>query len=83
VKDCDTNLNIICCYRNPIDVNFDQFMNRLEQLLEHFFSKKCVIVGDFNINLLKEDKKTGDFLSLLACYNFRHLISVATYINKR
>jgi hypothetical protein len=80
IKDHNTNVNLVCCYRNPIDANLSKFMESLELLLDHFFNKDCIICGDFNINLLKDDQRTVNFLSLLKSYNFRHLITTATFI---
>lgn len=80
VRDVINNLNICCVYRTPDDKNFVDFLTRLEQLLEHFFSKKCIILGDFNVNFLKDSKKKGDVLSLLSCFNFRHLIKDITFV---
>jgi hypothetical protein len=80
IVDCETNVNIICCYRTPNDINLELFFQKLEQVLEYFFNKKCVICGDFNINLLKQDKKSQEFLSLLTCYNFKGLINSVTFI---
>lgn len=79
-KDINTGLYICCCYRNPVDKNFEQFVERLEKLLDYLFNRKCIICGDFNIDLLVDGKKQEEFLSLLKCYNFRHLISSATFI---
>lgn len=79
VKDLETNTYIICCYRIPEKSNIDSFMQRLEQLLQHFINKQCIICGDFNINLSKDDSKRHSFLSLLTCYNFRHLIYSDTF----
>lgn len=80
LKDLELNTNIVCCYRTPVNNNFDSFLERLEQLLKHFFKKQCLICGDFNINLMKDDKYRKSFLSLLACYNFRSLFDTTTFI---
>lgn len=79
-KDTITGLYICCCYRNPIDKNFEQFLERLEKLLDYLLNKKCIICGDFNIDLLVDNKKSAEFLSLLKCYNFRNLIDSPTFI---
>lgn len=42
--------------------------------------KNTIIVGDFNINLLKESKQKEDFLSLLKCYNFTVKINDITFV---
>lgn len=80
VLDHDTGLNIICCYRNPDYDTYDDFLVCLEKLLEHFFDKKCIICGDFNIDTLCENNRRNEFLSQLKCYNFRVLIDVITFV---
>lgn len=80
IKDKDTNLNICCLYYNGKILYFNDFMTQLEKLLTYFFNKKCIIGGDFNVDLLKDDKNKVQFLSLLKCYNFRALIDSGTYI---
>jgi hypothetical protein len=72
VKDLDTNMHICCCYQNG--KNFNGFLERLEQLLQYLFDKKCIICGDFNVDMLTNNKKKKDFLQLLRSYNFRHLV---------
>lgn len=80
VRDVETNSYIICCYRTPVDKNFDDFLNGLEQLLQYFFNKICFICGDFNIDLTKHDNKSSSFTSLLKCYNFRYLFDSITFL---
>lgn len=79
VRDKVTNINICCIYRNDDRKFFENFMEQLEKLLEHFFNKHCIICGDFNVDLLKDNEQRAQFLSLLKCYNFRTLISSMTY----
>lgn len=78
-KDIDTGLYICCCYRSPDEKNFKIFMEKIEIMLEYLFNKKCIICGDFNIDLLCENKKRTEFVSLLRCYNFKTLIKTATF----
>ncbi|XP_048485094.1 uncharacterized protein LOC125490303 [Plutella xylostella] len=80
VKDNDTNLIILCLYRTPTEKNFVEFITKLESLLEHFFSKKVILVGDFNVDLLTNNRYKNDFLNILTCYNFRPLFDEATFI---
>lgn len=80
VKDLETGLYLFCCYRSPYDKNFESFMSSLEKLLEHFINKKCLICGDFNIDVLVDSKKHTEFLSILTCYNFRYLLNTPTFI---
>lgn len=55
-------------------------MEQLEKMLEHFFDKKCIICGDFNVDVLIDCKKQNELISLLKSYNFRHLINEITFI---
>lgn len=80
VKDIDNNLNICCLYNNGKDMYFNDFMIQLEKLLTYFFNKKCIIGGDFNVDLLTDDTNKEQFLNLLKCYNFRPLVDSVTYI---
>lgn len=80
IKDLETGINLVCVYRNTLDKYFKAFLTQLELLLQHFFDKKCIIGGDFNVDLLTDDDQRAEFLSLLKCYNFRPLISSVTYI---
>jgi hypothetical protein len=79
VRDVATNIYIYCCYRSPKDINIEVFMKQCELLLEHAFNKRAIICGDFNIDMIKDNKKRNDFLDLLNCYNFRHLIKDVTF----
>lgn len=80
VKDNETEICICSCYRTPDDKNFEDFMERLEKLLEYLFNKKCFICGDFNIDLLTDRRKKAEFMNLLTCFNFRPLIHDVTFI---
>lgn len=80
VKDKDTNLNICCLYNNGKSIYFSDFLTQLEKLLTHFFNKKCIIGGDFNVDLLEDDKNKTQFLTLLKCYNFRPIHFFETYV---
>lgn len=79
IKDIETNLYIACVYRNPKKENFDGFMERLEKLLEYSFDKKCIICGDFNVDLTTDTKNRSELLNLLKCFNFRHLVYEVTF----
>lgn len=77
VKDVDTDIFIFCCYQNG--KYFEQFIEKLELLLQRFIDKHCIICGDFNVNILTENSKKRDFMTVLASYNFRHLVNQATF----
>lgn len=79
LKDIVSNLHIFCCYQN--NTKFDMFLERLELLLQNVFNKKCIICGDFNVNMLEgiDNVNKSKFLSLLCSYNFRHLVNTITF----
>lgn len=79
-RDTQTDLCICCFYRIPSDKLFGKFIVKLEKLLDYFFNKKTIIVGDFNVNLLLNNQYKQEFLALLTSYNFRPLIDAVTYI---
>ncbi|XP_047992420.1 uncharacterized protein LOC125231109 [Leguminivora glycinivorella] len=80
IRDVETNINVICCYRSPRESNFEIFMEKLELMLNHFFNKNCLICGDFNINLHLRDSRSTALLTLLKCYNFRPLVITSTFL---
>lgn len=80
IKDTSTGLYLCCCYRTPNNKNFEGFMINMEKLLEYLFNRKSIICGDFNVDLMVESKTRTEFISLLACYNFRLLINTPTFI---
>lgn len=81
VKDKDTGLHICCLYKVPQDGIFNNFINNLECMLDYYFDKKCVILGDFNIDVTKTTNKyTVELLNLLSSYNFRPIIDCTTFI---
>lgn len=80
IKDTSTGLYLCCCYRTPNVKNFELFMINMEKLLEYLFNRKSIICGDFNVDLMVESKFRTEFISLLACYNFRLLIDSPTFI---
>lgn len=78
VKDLTTNIFIFCCYQN--NANFKMFLERLELLLQHYFNKKVIICGDFNVNVLNEDDNSKKyFCTLIKSYKFRHLVNSITF----
>lgn len=79
IRDVESDLNIFCIYRNHKIKYYDEFMEKIENLLNQFFNKKCLICGDFNIDLLVDDHYRNNFLNLLRCYNFRPLFNSATF----
>ena len=71
----DTQGNLLCgvIYRHPHG-NIDSFMDYLNSTVEksHRERKMCVLMGDFNLDLLKFEthKETDDFLNTMLTTNF-------------
>lgn len=69
---------ISCIYRAP-DTNVEDFISKLNPLLEHNRHNKWFIMGDFNIDLLKPDTHHAEqLLDSIYSYGFRPLISIPT-----
>lgn len=71
------NLVIVCIYRTPKS-NVEIFFNKLNELLHnlsnHKFCKKLIICGDWNIDILKQNKNTFELLEILENHNiFVHI----------
>ena len=80
-----TKKNIVCgiVYRHPntsLQSFFDHFSKNLDKV--HKESKLCIIMGDFNINLLNCDSHaiTEEFMNLLSSYFFQPHILQPTRI---
>lgn len=78
----DHNLVVINIYRVPKYIYEKQFLLFLEALLYNLSKnkkgRKIVISGDWNFNILKQDKNTVELLALLNNYNLKTHINVPT-----
>lgn len=82
----DCKVVIVCIYRVPNPSNFDEFMSRLEILLRALInksSKNIVLAGDFNIDILKKNKQSLEFESLLLSYNLKLSIRQPTRLKSK
>lgn len=65
--------SFVIIYRPPINLNNDQqqqYLNRLEEILNKFSSNKTIILGDHNIDVLMEsDPFVQNYLNLLLQFN--------------
>ncbi|KAK3909908.1 Lipoprotein signal peptidase [Frankliniella fusca] len=77
------NTVIMCVYRSP-KTSIPNFLNHFNECLGFIVSNstKAVICGDFNINLLSENKYSTDFRNLLASYGFNTAINAPTRLGK-
>lgn len=79
------NVIIICVYRSSSATkkrHLDRFLDSLECLLNRYLQKygkqRIVIVGDFNIDTLKDNNCTRHFTDILKNYNMKQHITQAT-----
>lgn len=68
-------------YRPP-NSSLDEFSMSIEFICDILVHEKqpCYIMGDFNIDLLKDDSKTLDFINLLYSYHFFPTITKPTRV---
>lgn len=79
-------LIIICIYRIPDSVHSNPFtfLDKFDNLLSKLktkLNKKIVILGDFNINTLKESNVSKELFRLLQSYGYKSHISEPTRKN--
>ena len=68
-------------YRKP-DGRIEDFENELNNSLHELKLDKyqCVIIGDFNINLISPNEKDSEFLTMMECYGLQQIVSSPTRI---
>lgn len=77
------DISLVCLYRVP---NFKR-LNLFYEILEQFLSKICntrnkvVLCGDFNIDILKNNRISLEFENLLLCYNLKLVIRQPTRLS--
>lgn len=68
-------LYVICIYRPPKlkKEDIDMFFSRFESLLNRYCrsTKRVIICGDFNINILNKSKESIEFEQMLHSYNLK------------
>ena len=81
----DKNVVIGVVYRPP-NSDFDQFNDTISELLVRLNNERkyCVLMGDFNINLLNSDSHsaTGQFLDILYANSLFPLITKPTRVQR-
>ena len=75
----DTKIFLICIYR-PHSGTVTGLINSLEQILNNisYTRSTCIILGDFNINLLHDDPDCNAFTNFLQSYHFISVIDKPT-----
>lgn len=68
----------------PPDSDLNCFLTKLDEILSsiNYMNKHCFILGDFNINLAKDDSAKNDFLNCLYSSNFFPTISSYTRVTE-
>lgn len=73
---------IICIYRPPIS-NIDSFLSILSELVDSLSStSNCVLMGDFNVDILVQSDHKHKLLNFLNEFNLVYLINQATRITQ-
>lgn len=70
-------------YGKP-NTNVDEFQNSLLDILSFLKIDKvnCILVGDFNINILDSDQKVEEFKTALQCFGLEQVITTPTRVTK-
>ena len=72
---------MIVLYRFNYDKEFDTFITQLSSLLERLGNSPCIILGDFNLNVLKHNESplVQRYIDMFMCTGFVPLISKPTH----
>ena len=83
VEHGNTHIIVGTVYRKP-GGKIDDFCNSLNDVLHQMSldRNECIILGDFNINLLSEDDKTSEYISMMECYGLQQLVKTPTRITR-
>ena len=75
---------LACVYRTP-DSPLNDFITHLDILLEMATTEKkqLLIAGDYNVDLLRTNSSTKEFVTTLVTSNFKHLIQQPTRKTKQ
>lgn len=76
---------VLCIYRPPsgnIETFFALFEGILEDISHRFKHHNVIISGDFNINLLLDNKISKQLIDLLLTFNFVHTVYEPTRVTK-
>jgi hypothetical protein len=74
-------LVIICIYRPPsgdVTVFLDRLSTLLNLINDEHVNNNTLVVGDFNINLLKESQNKNKLLDLMRCSNLMPIVTCPT-----
>ena len=73
---------LVGCIYKPPDSDVSNFTSVLDTLLSKINKQKCILAGDFNINLLNHDthKPTSDFINCIFSHFFAPTVNKPTRI---
>lgn len=74
IKLVSFKLTIHAIYRRPISNNMQPFLNLLDEISET--DENCIIIGDTNINVIKQDLNTNNYINTLERNSLRLLNKV-------
>ena len=80
-----TNDMIVGVIYKPPNFSNTEFLDKFERILHNVFlslKKKCILMGDININILKKTSVSKEYLNLLQSEGFSQLIFEATRITE-
>ena len=66
-------------YRPP-QKSIPLFYEKLDSILDYIGSKRCIIGGDFNINILQSGQLTNNYVDIFTRRGFCNEINIGTYI---
>ena len=73
-------LFISCMYRPP-NRSIPLFFDHLQELLDLLCDKRCILIGDFNINVSIYSNTVREYSDILSSYGFVNEINIKTYIS--
>lgn len=83
VKLVDLDIIIICVYRPPryYRQDIEEFLDELDVILRRYKKQKVIICGDFNIDILNNDKSSRDFQEVISNYKMTIAIKTPTKVS--
>lgn len=76
----DFSITIIGIYRSPISMYNNVFLDKFQDLLLKLKKGNCAIFGDFNVNILSQEKLPNDLKQLVLANQFEYIFCEPTRI---
>ena len=71
----------VSCFYRPPNKSLPQFFEYLPNILDTLCDKKCIIVGDFNIDISCESDIVSQYNDCMEPYGFVNEININTYVS--